>query len=148
MSIFPMIFSLLTSWSFCSSSWAPSCAWASPVSSTRSAATPSGSRNSSGKYGTLPLYTWDEDGWVLRKPVSCLFKIFWTSKQCFGSVFIFSGSGSGSRGWGWRPIRIRIRIRIRIQSGSKTLMSKNWKKIKAEKKINFFFDQKLQFTYP
>ncbi len=30
------------------------------------------------------------------------------SKQCFGSVFIFSGSGS--RVWGWRPIRIRIRI--------------------------------------
>ncbi len=28
-------------------------------------------------------------------------------KQCFGSVFIFSGSGSGSRGWGWRPVRIQ-----------------------------------------
>jgi hypothetical protein len=47
--------------------------------------------------------------------------------QCFGSVFIFSGSGS--RVWGWRPIRIRI------QSGSRALMTKNWKKITAEKKI-------------
>jgi hypothetical protein len=34
------------------------------------------------------------------------------------------------------------------QSGSRALMTKNWKKITAEKKIKFFFDQKLQFTYP
>jgi hypothetical protein len=27
-------------------------------------------------------------------------------------------------------------------------MTKNWKKITAEKKIKFVFDQKLQFTYP
>ncbi len=40
-----------------------------------------------------------------------------------------------------------IRIRIRIQSGSRTLMTKNWIKITAEKKIKFFFDQKLQFRY-
>jgi len=40
------------------------------------------------------------------------------------------GSGSG------------FRIRIRIQYGSRALMTKNWKKSK------FFFDQKLQFTYP
>ncbi len=64
--------------------------------------------------------------------------------QGFGSVFIFYGSGSGSRGSGWRPIRIRIRI----QSGSRAFMTKNWKKITAEKKIKFFFDQKLQFIYP
>jgi hypothetical protein len=50
--------------------------------------------------------------------------------QGFGSVFIFYGSGS--RGSGWRPIRIRI------QSGSRALMTKNWKKITAEKKLNFF----------
>ncbi len=60
--------------------------------------------------------------------------------QCFGSVFIFSWSGS--RVWGWRPLRIRI------QSGSRALMTKNWKKITAEKKFTFFFDQKLQFTFP
>jgi hypothetical protein len=62
-------------------------------------------------------------------------------EQGFGSVFIFSGSGSGSRVWGWIPIRIRI------QSGSRALMTKNWQKITAEKKLNFFY-QKLQFTYP
>ncbi len=44
-------------------------------------------------------------------------------------------SGSGSRGWGWRPIRIRIRI----QSGSRALMTKNWKKITAGKKNLIFF---------
>ncbi len=33
-------------------------------------------------------------------------------------------------------------------SGSRALMTKNGKKITAEKKIKFFFDQKLQFTYP
>ncbi len=37
---------------------------------------------------------------------------------------------------------------IRIQSGSRALMTKNWKKITAEKKFKFVFDQKLQFTYP
>ena len=41
-----------------------------------------------------------------------------------------------------------FRIRIRIQYGSRALMTKNWKKITAEKKSKFFFDQKLQFTYP
>ncbi len=64
-------------------------------------------------------------------------------------------------------LRIRIRIRIqwirmeantdpdtdpdpdpiRIQSGSRALITKNLKKITNEKKIKFFFDQKLQFTY-
>jgi hypothetical protein len=34
------------------------------------------------------------------------------------------------------------------QSGSRALMTKIEKKITAEKKIYFFFDQKLQFTYP
>ncbi len=34
------------------------------------------------------------------------------------------------------------------QYGSRALMTKNWKKITAKKKIKFFFDQKLQFTYP
>ncbi len=59
----------------------------------------------------------------------CKFTPTWRI-QCFGSVFILSGSGS--RGWGWIPIRIRI------QSGSRALMTKNWKKITAEKKIKFF----------
>ncbi len=70
----------------------------------------------------------------------------WYEGQGCGSVFIFYGSGSGSRAWWWRPIRIRIRIRI--QYGSKALMTKNWKKITAENFLKFFFDQKLQFTYP
>ncbi len=39
-------------------------------------------------------------------------------------------------------------FRIRIQYGSRALMTKSWKKITAEKKRKFFFDQKLQFTYP
>jgi hypothetical protein len=56
--------------------------------------------------------------------------------QGCGSIFIFSGSGS--RVWGWRPIRIRIRI----QSGSRALMTKNWKKITVEKYFIFFFLQK------
>ncbi len=61
-------------------------------------------------------------------------------KQGFGSVFIFYGSGSGSRGSGWRPIRIRIRIRI--QSGSRALMTKNWKKKNSWKKnFNFFWSK-------
>ncbi len=51
-------------------------------------------------------------------------------------------SGSGSSVGGWRPIRIRI------QSGSRALMTKNWKKITAEKKIKIFLNLKLQFTYP
>ncbi len=42
----------------------------------------------------------------------------------------------------------QIRIRIRIQSGSRALMTKNWKKITAGKKIKFFFDEKVQFIYP
>ncbi len=76
----------------------------------------------------------NKTSYIVNKKCKC--------NQGFGSVFIFSGSGSGSRGWGWRPIRIRI------QSGSRALMTKNWKKMTAEKKIKFFFDQKLQFTYP
>ncbi len=65
----------------------------------------------------------------------------WKKQGC-GSVFIFSGSGSS--GSGWRSIRIRIRI----QYGSRALLTKNWKKIRAENFLKFFFDQKLQFTYP
>jgi hypothetical protein len=34
-----------------------------------------------------------------------------------------------------------------LSSGSRVLMTKNWKKIKADKKL-YFFDQKLQFTNP
>ncbi len=49
-------------------------------------------------------------------------------------------------------IRIHFfRIRIRNQSltlETRALMTKNLKKITAEKKSKFFFDQKLQFTYP
>ncbi len=41
--------------------------------------------------------------------------------QVCGSVFISSGSGSSILGW--------TPIRIRIQSGSRALMTKNWKKI-------------------
>jgi hypothetical protein len=33
-------------------------------------------------------------------------------------------------------------------SGSRALMTKNWEKITAENFFKFFFDQKLQFTYP
>ena len=39
------------------------------------------------------------------------------------------GSGSG------------FRIRIQIQYGSRALMTKNWKKITAEKKVNFFWSK-------
>ncbi len=51
--------------------------------------------------------------------------------QCFGSVFKWCGSGSGSSILGWIPIRIWI------QSGFRVLMTKNWKKFTAEKKIIF-----------
>jgi hypothetical protein len=56
--------------------------------------------------------------------------------------------------------RIRIHlVRIRIQhfrlnseyrsgSGSRVLMTKNWKKFTAEIFFIYFVDQKLQFTYP
>jgi hypothetical protein len=40
-----------------------------------------------------------------------------------------------------------IRIRIGIQSGSRVFMTQNLKNLQL-KKINFFLDQKLQFTYP
>ncbi len=53
------------------------------------------------------------------------------SQGC-GSASISSGSGSSIVGW--------TPIRIRIQSGSKALMTKNWKKKKLQqKKIKFFF---------
>ncbi len=46
-------------------------------------------------------------------------------------------------------LRIRIRIQwIRIQSGSRALMTKNWKKITGEKKIKFFFDQNCNLPIP
>jgi hypothetical protein len=48
--------------------------------------------------------------------------------QCFGSVFIL------------------IPIRIRIESGSGVLVTKNWKKCTAKKKLMFFWIKKLQFT--
>jgi len=56
---------------------------------------------------------------------------FYPGTQGCGSVFIFSGSGY--RVWGWIPIRIRI------QSGSRALMSKNWKKNTAEEFFLLFF---------
>ncbi len=52
-----------------------------------------------------------------------------------GCGFVFISSGSGSSILGWTPIQIRIRI----QSGSRALMTKNCKKITAEK---FFFSFK------
>ncbi len=45
--------------------------------------------------------------------------------QGFGSAFIWYGSGSRILGW------------IRIQSGSRDLMTKNWKKIYSWKKLIF-----------
>ncbi len=65
------------------------------------------------------------------------------------TVFIFSGSGS--RVWCWRPIRIRIRIPdpdpdpIRIQGFNDQKLKKNYSR---KFFIIFFFDRKLQFTYP
>ncbi len=53
--------------------------------------------------------------------------------QGFGFVFIFSGSGSSV--WGWRPIR--------IQGFNDQKLTK-----KLQLKKKYFFDQKLQFTYP
>ncbi len=56
-------------------------------------------------------------------------------RQGCRSAFISSGSGSSILGW----------IPIRIQGFNEQKLRK---KITAEKKINFFFDQKRQFTYP
>jgi hypothetical protein len=39
-------------------------------------------------------------------------------------------------------------IQIRIQSGSRALMTKNWKKITAEKKINFFLIKNCNLPIP
>ncbi len=67
---------------------------------------------------------------------SVLKKRIWTwiyPKQGFGSILIFSGSGSIV--WGWRSIRIRI------QSGSRALMTKNWKILQLKKKLNFFWSK-------
>ena len=75
---------------------------------------------------------------------SSLLSIFESkAKQCFGSVFIFYGSGSGSR------IRMEANTDpdpdpIRIQGFN----DQKLKKITAEQFFLFFFDQKLQFTYP
>jgi hypothetical protein len=52
------------------------------------------------------------------------------------SAFISSGSGSSSRILGWIPIR--------IQGFKDQKMEKNY----CWKRIKFFLDQKLQFTYP
>jgi hypothetical protein len=52
----------------------------------------------------------------------------------FGSVFFWYGSGHSILGW--------IPTRIPSQSGSRVLMTKNWKKITAEnKKYNFFYQK-------
>ncbi len=55
-----------------------------------------------------------------------------TWRQGCGSAFISSGSGSGSSSLGW------IWYRSGSGSGSRALMSKNWQKITAGKKLNFF----------
>ncbi len=57
--------------------------------------------------------------------------------QGCGSAFISSGSGSSILGW----------IPIRIQSGSRALMTKNWKKITADKKFNFVGSKTIIYLY-
>ncbi len=64
---------------------------------------------------------------LFEKKLSLTFSIL----QGCGSAFISSGSGSGILGW--------IPIRIRIQSGSRAVMTKNWKKVTAKKKLHFFY---------
>ncbi len=78
--------------------------------------------------------------WILpkstKKPWFLLFceffMIFLSLKQGCGSAFISSGSGSSILGW--------THIRIQYESGSRALMTKNWKKITTEK--FFFFGSK------
>ncbi len=68
--------------------------------------------------------------WNIRGLLQATVGLFcdWYFQGC-GSAFISSGSSI----LGWIPIRIRI------QSGSRALMTKNWrKKITAGKKIKFF----------
>ncbi len=48
---------------------------------------------------------------------------------------LHQGFGSGSSILGWIPIRVQ------------GYYDQNWKKITAEKKFQFFGDQKLHFTY-
>ncbi len=57
--------------------------------------------------------------------------------QGCGSAFISSGSGSSILGW--------IPIRIRIQGFN--LMTKNWKKITAEKKKKFFWSKTTIYLF-
>ncbi len=56
--------------------------------------------------------------------------------QGCGSAFISSGSGSSILGLNTDPDPIRIRIRIK--SGSRALMTKNWKKLHWKKNYIFF----------
>ncbi len=56
--------------------------------------------------------------------------------QCFGFGFIKFGSG------------FRSSILAEYRSGFRVLMTKTWKKLQLKKKIIFFSDQKLQYTYP
>ncbi len=62
----------------------------------------------------------------------------WRTNQCFGSVFIRYRSRSGILGL--------IHIQIRIQSRSRVLIPKSGKNLQ-QKKINFFLNQKLWFTF-
>ncbi len=63
-------------------------------------------------------------------------------KLCFGSELLDYGSLSSTSGW--IPIRIRFRIRIRIHGFD----DQKWEKIYSWNFFKYFFDQKLQFTYP
>ncbi len=83
------------------------------------------------------LPAWAPPGW-LSSPPDC--------PHCAGSTQD-SGSNSGKKSM---PGSIRIRIqhfRLNTHPDPVVLMTKNWKKFTAEKKLIFFSYQKLQFTY-
>ncbi len=87
----------------------------------------------------IPIWPYFTIDFHLRQGRWFVKSIAYKNHGC-GSVFIFYGSGS--RAWCWMPIRILI------QYGSRAKMTKNWKQIRLKFFFLFFFDPKLQFTYP
>ena len=92
------------------------------------------------------MRTWSRP-WSLIDPSRWVIITFWSAiaiicvYQCFvGALFIWYGTESSILGW----------TPIRIQSGSRVLMTNNWreKNYSTAKKSLLFLDQKLQFTYP
>ncbi len=101
-------------------------------------------------YDLFPLYVTSDTLyviWYLWSDTYDLLPLIWylwsdTSDQSCGSAFISSGSGSGSSILGLNTDPDPDPIQIRSQSGSRALMTKNWrKKYSWKKKLIFFWSK-------